>query len=78
MLTMAKKKPTKRPGRPRIHQDRVFLQVRVPQAFKDAFQQLARDNHRGDGDEMLLALENHMRAAGRWPIPPAPDRQGNN
>lgn len=72
MSTMAKKKPTRRPGRPRVHPDRVFLQVRVPGYVKDAFHQLARRNHRQVGDELLLVIEEHMRKNNCWPeAPPA-------
>lgn len=68
MIAMAKKHTNRRPGRPREYAgDRQFLQARVSQEVKEAFLALCDRNRRGQGDELLIAIENHMRAAGCWP-----------
>jgi hypothetical protein len=72
MLIMAKKGP-KKMGRPRLSEARLAVQLQLSQELMDAFDQLARDNSRTRTAEVTLALQAHLRAAGRWPpkAPPA-------
>jgi hypothetical protein len=71
MYVMAKKKPRK--GRPPLDEVRVSVQLRLNQDLLDAFDHLAADNSRTRNAEVALALQAHLRAAGRWPLTPKGD-----
>lgn len=73
MLAMAEKpqKKASKTGRPRVHKTpRVFIQARVTAELRQALQELADANRRTRGAELILAIENHLKASGRLPSPP--------
>lgn len=65
------KKPKKpRRGRPPIEESRVAFQLRLNADLVAAFDQFAADNSRTRNAEVALALQAHLRSAGRpWPPP---------
>lgn len=72
MLLMADKKPSKR-GRPRIRAATVVIQVRVTPEMGRALSELARQSRRSRNTELVIALEDRLKANNLWPPPAKPD-----
>jgi hypothetical protein len=57
----------------------VPLHVYLPPEVRAAMDALADDNRRSLTTEVLIALENHLKATGRWPLssspPPTPKEE---
>lgn len=47
----------------------VPLHIYLPPELRAAIDALAEDNRRLLTVEVIMALENHLKAAGRWPPP---------
>ena len=41
----------------------------LPEDVHDALLALSKDNRRTITSELLIAVEEHLRASGRWPVP---------
>jgi hypothetical protein len=59
----------KKPGRPKGRKETIVVQARAEPLMHEALERLAQQNRRTKNTEMLIALENHLRAAGLWPPP---------
>lgn len=63
MLLMSKKQP----GRPRRVRQTEPIQIRVDPALARAVEQLAERNHHSRTQEIVLVLEEKLKAEGLWP-----------
>ncbi len=68
--TMARKKSAGR-GRPKGVKPTEAIQARVSPALYAALEALVAETRRTKNVELVLALEEHLRRAGKWPPPPA-------
>lgn len=63
------KKPKRGKGRPKGRRPTVVLQARVSPEMSEAFERLLQQTRRPKNTELIIALENHLKAAGFWPPP---------
>lgn len=68
VATMAPEKKPSRKGRPKGRLPTKAIQVRAPLDLADALDALAKDSHRTRNQELILAIENHLRQSGRMPV----------
>jgi hypothetical protein len=61
--------PADDPKRPR--RTGVPLHVYIPPDLRAAMDRLAGENRRSLTSEVMIALENHLKAVGQWPPPAA-------
>lgn len=64
------RQPKGKPRRP--NRTGVPLHIYIPPEVRAALDALADENRRPLTTEVLIALENHLKAAGRWPLSPSP------
>lgn len=71
-LTMSERK--RKPGRPRTSPpDLIVIQAKVTPALHAALERAASRLRRTKNAEMVIALENHLKALGLWSPPEEDD-----
>lgn len=73
MLGMSKRRntrpPEEDPEKRRPNRSGVPLHIYISRELRQAINELAEENRRLITTEVVIALENHLKAAGRWPPP---------
>lgn len=75
MLVMAKKKPEPEESVRRPNRTGTPLHIYIPPELRAAIDQCAENNRRKLTQEVVIALENHLKGQGLWPPkadPPKP------